>query len=212
MELDFCSAVSNQHIIVCRIFVGSVARAKLTEEEIRQVETAYAEEDRTWQSITNGRGLCAMGKFKLKGDPEKIRAAARSTKDSTQSSSLKRKEVESSILKNSNQLKKSKNSQTVLRIESNEQSVPTATNVAPLVGKDKDEVGAAEDAIASVSPPIKMAQFLDEVTQALSWSAMEKVRSGDPDIKQNFRLCFNQTAKVNCLSDVTFDLLVGFSN
>lgn len=138
-----------------------------------------------------------MGKFSLKGDMKKMKTVARSTKDLTQSSSLKRKEAETTIPKKSSQLKKSKSSQEALRIKSSKQSMLSSIIVDSVANKGKGKVEVAEGVVASSSHPIKLAQFLVKVTKAFSRSIMEKTKLGDPNIEQKLRFFFNQLAMVS---------------
>lgn len=69
---------------------GSIPQASLSEDESKQVEVAYSIEDRTWKVISKGRRICAMGKFSMKEDKEKLKALARAARDKTSGPNLKR--------------------------------------------------------------------------------------------------------------------------
>lgn len=73
-------------------FADLIEQPELTEEEAEQVKAPYSLEDRSWKIIVKGRHLCAMGKFNVKDNNEKLKVAAKSARGKSQTTELKRKE------------------------------------------------------------------------------------------------------------------------
>lgn len=125
--------------------------------------------------------MCAMGRFKLTGNKENIRAAARSTKENAQSSKLKRKEGDStSPLDSSVPRKRLKTPQGAL-IKSSRPSALSSMVVESSGGKGKNIVKAT-DAHRSASSLMRLSSF-DKIKKTFTRSSVSEVK-GSPSAEQ----------------------------
>lgn len=165
----------------------------MTEAEPEQVKSAYAVKNRSWKKVIRGRTVSVMGRFKLSGNKEKIKAAARSMEEREQS--LKRKESESMSPHDSSiQRKRSKTPHGV--DDSNKKSISTSTVAGLSVDKGKGIVGTSGH-VRSNSSPLRLSYFFEEIKKSLSKSFLVELAEGCPNIEQKFRMSFDKTAEVS---------------
>lgn len=177
-------------------FAGPIDKPQLMSTELEQVEAAYALKDRSWRKIIRGRSVCAMGKFKLSDNAERVKAAAHSTKEKAQSSGIKRKGSESTSPHDSPlQRKRSRTPQEAL-VESSRLSVPSSTVVEPTANRER-EVLRGTDAARSSYSPLRLSAFFYEIRKSLSRSSPIQSAEGSPDIEQKFHMTFDKTTSVN---------------
>lgn len=144
--------------------------------------------------------MSAMGRFKLSGDKEKIRAAARSTKEKTQSSNLKRKGDEVESLHDP--IRKRSMTPQGVTIDSSRRSIPSSRIVELPHDKGK-EIEGAFDVIRSNSSSVRLTPFFEEIKKSFSRSAPVELTDGSPDIDQKLRMSFDKTASV-CATAYSF--------
>lgn len=135
-----------------------------------------------------------MGRFELSGNKEKIKAAARSTKEREQSS--KRREDDSTSLPGSPiRRKRSRTSQDVVD-DSTRQSIPPSVIVGASTDKGKGVVEAI-DMPHSSSPPMRLPAFFEEIKNSFSRSSPTRATDGSLNFEQKFHMTFDKTATVN---------------
>lgn len=123
-----------------------------------------------------------MGRFRLSSNKEKIKAAARSTKESAQSSNLKRKEGDSmSHPDPSIQRKRSNTPQGVL-VDSKMPSAPSSMVIEASGGKREDVIGAIV-VHCPASLPVRLSPFFDAIKKTFTKSSVNVVE-GPPDVEQ----------------------------
>lgn len=175
--------------------LGIVKRPRLTEAEFEQVEAAFVVEDRSWKKVIRGRVVSAMGRFKVFGNKDRIKEAARSTKEKTQPLNLKRKGDDSRDPHNSPVRCKRSNTPQGTVTDSGKHSVPSSSIVKLRVIKWK-KIAESDDVVRLSSPTLRLVPFLEEIKRSFSRTSPIMPVEGSLDIEQKFRMSFDKTSAV----------------
>lgn len=192
----------------CCCCAGSISRPEISEEETRQIEVAYAAPDRTWPAISKGRRVCAMGKYNMQDDRERLKAIARKKKenkekalkkDKPQELNLKRKGTEGDQVRKSASVKKPRASNEGDEVDPAQGLTTAIVESGAEQDRSKEIVSEPRKMTKSSSASLKLKPFLDDVVQAFSRSTAGKSSSPQTD-SEKFLLAFNQSAMVSfCL-------------
>lgn len=176
------------------LFAETIDKPQLTDVELEQIEAVYAVEDRSWKKVIRDRTVCAMGKFKLSGNKEKVKAAARSTKENAQSSGVKRKAAESTSPRDTLTRHKRSTTPQCAFVESSKHTAPSSVIIG-VSGEVRKGVVEATDEHCLSSPPVKLAPFFEEIKKLFDMSSITAVE-GSPDVETKFQMSFDRVTTV----------------
>lgn len=136
-----------------------------------------------------------MGKFNVKDDAERFKAAARSKKKETGkgiSSTSKRKEPEVKQSKEHKQSKKVRTDAGPLEVESSEKK---SGSDSVIVGLPTGDAASVERPAEAIPEHLRVKEFLSEVSKAFLKSSFDESTSSDSN-RAKFQLSFNRVISV----------------
>lgn len=136
-----------------------------------------------------------MGKFGVKGDKERFKAAAKDKKKETgrgDGSTSKRKEAEVEPSQKSKQLKKARTDTGPSKVEPKKKK---PSGAAVVVGLPAENVRTAEQLLETAPEQLRLKEFLSEISKAFSRASFDESSSSDSN-RAKFLLSFNRIITV----------------